>query len=906
MEPVGRSTELSTIGRLLSGEPGFRALLLEGEAGIGKTTLWRAGVVQAARGGALVLAAQPTTLESRVPYAALGDLVRDAPEGAVAGLSGRVGDALRSAALLAADDLVPSDRVVARGLADLLRSIAATTRLVVAIDDVQWLDEQSRVALAYALRRLTAGNARVLLARRQPTQGSTELEDALPGPDLDRLQIGPLSLSALRDLLLERLGAPLTRPLLVRILRASGGNPYYALEIARELDRSSTASPSDVTLPLDVTRLTVNRILRLPPETRSALLRLALSSRERGNGRSAALAPAIDHGVAQIEPDGSIGFTHPLVAAAVVESAGAGERREAHLALAARAGDALDRARHDALAADGPDPMAATAAAAACATAIQRANMTAALELAELALRLTPESDPVLRLERAFLYADRLDLAGSTPEACAVLDRAIDAAPPGSARSRALARLGYNSWRGGDLETGLAACRRALEETDDLDVLAEIHESLTWLNAADLDQARTSATRLVAIREQQGDPVPLARARLLEAYYAVVTGQPPQRETIEAEIAELASRNVLDYNPVPEMWTKFTDRLDDSRAIIAARLERARELHEEQFVLACLANLAELDTWRGDLAHAWALVGEASALADEITGSTYLGTLSCAAANLAAIAGRLDDGDRFAAEARRSVTEPIVDALSRAAGGAVAFAAGRLREADEAFTAATAILDGIGMREPARYRFHGDHVEVLVGLGELERASSLVERLERRLAVFERPWLAVVACRGRALVAAAAGDVERAVEAATAARLAAVALPMPLEQARTDLLLGRLLRRQKRRGAAREALEAALAVFEALPAPIWAVSARDELSRLGLSRTGADLTEAEQAVAAAAARGLKNREIADQLFMSPKTVEAHLARAYRKLGIRTRAELGARLGGGNGREKGVG
>ena len=142
---------------------------------------------------------------------------------------------------------------------------------------------------------------------------------------------------------------------------------------------------------------------------------------------------------------------------------------------------------------------------------------------------------------------------------------------------------------------------------------------------------------------------------------------------------------------------------------------------------------------------------------------------------------------------------------------------------------------------------------------------------------------------------ALSGALDPAIEAALAARKSAADLPMPFEQARTDLVLGRLLRRAKRRGAAREALETALATFEALPAPRWAERTRDELARLGLVRTDDELTEAEQAVASAAASGLRNREIAEQLFMSPKTVEAHLSRVYRKLGIRSRTALANRL-----------
>ena len=477
-----------------------------------------------------------------------------------------------------------------------------------------------------------------------------------------------------------------------------------------------------------------------------------------------------------------------------------------------------------------------------------------------------------------------------------MLEREIAAGRAGTDRARALTKLGWICWRDAELASGIEACQRALEETDDVEVRGETYETLTWLYEDELELAQESAKEMVLARQQQGDRGQIARSRLLEAYFRVVTGRSPPWQVFDTEIEVLARLELLDFNPVPEMWAKFTDRLDDSRAILASRLDRARELHDEQFIVACLFQLGEVDTWRGDLDAAAAAIREALLLSDELTGTTYLGSLHACAAGLAAITGRGEDADRHAHEAVRLGTKAITTALGDAAVGTAAFAAGRLGEADDAFVSATARLEAIGMREPARYRYHGDHLEALVGLGELERARELAERLEERAAVFPRPWIEVQAKRGRALVEAAAGHIEPALAAARSAREAAELLPMPFERARTDLVLGRLARRAKQRGAARQSLEAALEVFEKLPAPSWADAARGELQRLGLSRTGDDLTEVEQAVAGAAASGLRNREIAEQLFMSPKTVEAHLARVYRKLGIRSRAELGARLG----------
>lgn len=894
---VGRRAELAALGDLMAsdGGGGFSAIVLEGEPGIGKTTLWFAGVRFGAEAGARVLSARPTANESRLPYSALGDLLRAVEPAAVDFLAEPLRDAVRAAALLTQSTSPPDDRLVARGLADLLRKLAERERLVVAIDDVQWLDERSRSAIAYALRRLVPADARVLLARRPPAGTSTEIEDALPSTHVDLLVVGPLSLSALHEILLERTGTSLSRPLLVRVSRASGGNPYYALEIARELVRSGAQPSGTLRLPADVTRLTANRIIRLPDETRSELLRLALSARARAAVALPSLQPAIDDGVVEAEPDRGVRFAHPLVAAAVIDAATPGERRDAHLALASTEHDKVERARHQALAAIAPDPDSAEIAAAGSTLAAAQGNSASALELAELALQLTPREDIASRLERAREYAECLDAAGAAADGRAVLEREIAGAPRGLDRGRALVQLGWTCWRDDDLPSGIAACRRALEESDEPTLQAEAYETLIWLYEDDLEEACEAGRRLVSVREAQADPVLLPRSRLLAAYFALVAGYPPDRVAIEADIDELRRQNVLAQNPVPEMWAKFTDRLDDARAILEQRLGFAREAGDDQFLVACLFALGEVDTWRGDFAAARSAFDEALRLQDDLAGTIYLGSLHACASQLAALEGRVEDAERHAAEALPVSHKAVAAALAYSAVGFAALAAGKLREGDEAYTTATALLDRVGMREPARLRYHGDHLEVLVALGDIDRAQDLLARLEARLGVFPRPWLHVQVERGRALVAGAGGDLLGALAAAEAARSAAVDLPMPFERARCDFVAGRLLRRAKRRGAARATLESALAIFDALPAPDWAEAARGELARLGLSRTGDELTEAEQAVASAAAAGRKNREIAAELFMSPKTVEAHLARVYRKLGVHSRAELAGRL-----------
>jgi DNA-binding CsgD family transcriptional regulator len=193
--------------------------------------------------------------------------------------------------------------------------------------------------------------------------------------------------------------------------------------------------------------------------------------------------------------------------------------------------------------------------------------------------------------------------------------------------------------------------------------------------------------------------------------------------------------------------------------------------------------------------------------------------------------------------------------------------------------------------------FIPDAVEAMVALGRLDEAEPMIDRLERNGRRLDRAWMLAVGARCRGLLLAARGDVEAASSAARGAMVEHERLPMPFERARTELLLGQLERRQRRRDAAAATLRSALATFEQLGATLWAERARDELARTVSTRRRAEaLTVAEQRVAELAASGITNRDMAAALFITPKTVEANLTRIYRKLGIHSRAELGRLMG----------
>jgi DNA-binding CsgD family transcriptional regulator len=188
-----------------------------------------------------------------------------------------------------------------------------------------------------------------------------------------------------------------------------------------------------------------------------------------------------------------------------------------------------------------------------------------------------------------------------------------------------------------------------------------------------------------------------------------------------------------------------------------------------------------------------------------------------------------------------------------------------------------------------------DASEALIATGELERAARLTDALAGYGRAVDRPWALALSGRCRALLAAASGELDDAQAAAERALREHERLPMPFELARTLLVLGQLQRRRGERRAARGSLQRALALFERLGAPVWADKARAEARRIGVRHAPTELTENERLVSQLAATGSTNREIAARMFISRRTVEANLARAYRKLGIRSRAELGAAL-----------
>ena len=447
LEIVSREEELASIHAFIGEvQEGPAVLVLEGDAGIGKSTLWLAGVEQARAEGLIVLSSRPSEAERGLAHVGLSDLFEEVVDEVLPALSAPRRRALEVALLL---EEASGDSVDHRALGVAVRSalelLSERKPILVAVDDVQWLDPSSSSALAFALRRVAATDVRLLLARRlvdgaQPAG----LEQALGAERVQRLRVGPLSVGALHRFLRDRTDRSFARQTLLRIHERSGGNPFFALELARALgDDVEPLQPLPVPETLD--ELVRARISGLPASTREALaLASALGATpesflERAGVAPDELEPAFAAQVIERE-DGTIRFTHPLLSSALYPDL-AEERRNVHGRIAELVEDPLLRARHLALSTDTPDADVAGVLGAAADLAADRGASAVAAELAEQALRLTPADAGGERHRRALAAARAHQAAGEWTRARTIVSDLLAEAEIGSLRAEGLVVL---------------------------------------------------------------------------------------------------------------------------------------------------------------------------------------------------------------------------------------------------------------------------------------------------------------------------------------------------------------------------------------------------------------------------------------------------------------------------------
>ena len=854
-------------------------LVLTGDAGLGKSALWELAGSLAVERGALVLAATPGEGEERYSFSVLVDLFRDVDLAGVP-LTGPVRDALETVLLRGAGAGPVDPHVVSVGSLEVLTGLAVDRQVVLLVDDVQWADAVSVEALAFAARRPAQAPVQFVLTRRAGFARS-RLEAELVRRDLRYVEPRALTREETARLLSQELTLSLSPRVLSQVHEQCHGNPLFTLEVGRALlERGVPEIGASLGVPGEMAAMLGLRVRDLDPVQRTLLLAVALDPQlsERtlvGLVGADAVQRAADGGVVTVVDGGRVRAWHPLLASAAREEATPGARRELHRRLADLVERPEARLRHRALSLAAPDEDLAERLSEAAADAGERGALETALELAELALARTAD-DSTARPRRVLGLAERRGLASEAQQLTDFLGPEIQRMPHGPERGQAW--LMMLDGIVGTVANMDRIVDHALEECGDdsqvrgqaLDAKAFIAggikvsgvaQALAWADEA-VSLGAESQSRDWSLVHAGRPPVDTSggawRKRL------IWRGELAQAESaVRAAIA--AAEGAGRFQEAILLRTSITDvlvrsgRIEEARVVAGVREDQdltSREDPDKELLQA------QLEAAYGDPAAArdWAQLARDRALH---FGHVWIELEADRALALAA----LQSGEPAEAERR---LRGVFDRTVRA-----------------------------GVREPGMFPVTPELIEASALQGRLDEAREVLGWLEEVTTEQEHPWGAAMVSRSRLLL-----DLleESTTPAAAHARTVDVAAELSAlghrhDAARTHLVVGSTLRRHRQWGFARDHLLQAAERFEAIGAVGWAESARSELGRVGGRRPAGDgtLTPAELEVARLAAEGLANKQIARQMNVSVSTVEAQLTRAYAKLGVRSRAQLGARL-----------
>jgi DNA-binding CsgD family transcriptional regulator len=898
------------------------ALAVQGEAGAGKSTLWRAGIQTAATAGYRVLRSEPSASETDLSFAGLSDLLAGVLPLVAEQVPGPQLEALEIALLLRpASGEPPAARAVGLAVLAVLRGCLAEGPVLIAIDDAQWLDEASLEALTFALRRMPGGPLSLLVAARTEgaadpltagapplSHGWREVLAAIPAADL--IDVAPLDIWQVQNLLPPTVTAAQAR----EVARQSRGNPFWALQVSASLESIQSHVPP-------LARTLTDRLSRsLGSGAAAALgvvaaagrigLRDVLAVLDQLDDPAAAVDEAVLAGVV-IETGDRLSAAHPLIAAAAVESLPPGRRVQLYLRLAAASPNPERYAHFTALAAGpGPDSAVAEALDAAAAAAHARAGNAAAAQFATRSVLFTPESDQAALIRRRIRAGELLFLAGDmdlslgqlelldldrvatadleqalpllldltdyirgTAVATAIINHAVGAARAGGADDRrralvlALASDVVYGIPGGKRDAAIEAisCAEAAGAPAD----AALHRALVNLFIAKVTAAEGSDTGL------------LDRAARLEA------GLPPTR--------------LHDSADMHRGWCRYTEDLDTARTTLRGCIVRAKDLGDDWALATFSCFLATAEVLAGDYVAAAAAVDAADAAAAWYDWPPHPWhveprcELLIRDGDLDGAAGLVDESlpDDADASSTARITARFMGACLR---GKVSAWRGDHAATIRHLERAAWCADQLDWADPG-VRCGLDillaEAYVAVGrTGDAWRISAWLRELGGRL---DRPAPAGDAYRIDALLCAEAGDLDAAAVAARAAVDAHESSPLRPELARSLLVLGRIERRRRARRQSREVLARARQMAAEMGHRPLLAEIERELPRVAAGRSGSELTATERRVADLIAAGATNRDTAAMLFVSVRTVETHVASIYRKLGVRTRAELARRM-----------
>ena len=903
---VGREHELALLEGLLAEAVDGRsaAVVLRGEAGIGKTALLRYATARAQSLDFLVLRARGLETESELAFAGLGDLLLP-----IADLLARIPPPQAAAvrgALALGPPTTASRFAVCAGTLSVLGEAAEERPVLAVLEDAQWLDHSSAEALGFAARRLDREGIVMLLAVRE---GEPSAFDA---SGLEELSLAGLAPELGTQLLARAAGAPVPEEVARSLTAAVGGNPLALIELPATLSHGQLAGLEPLDSPPTVPSVTAafGRLVEALPDDSSTSLLVAAACdsadldlitracRELGVEADALLA-AEDAGLVTV--DSNVEFRHPLIRAAAYHAAPAGRRREAHRALAVVADDEPRRGWHLAAASQGDDEVAAAVLDAAAEDARARGGHAEAASALERAAGLTPPG-PV-RARRLLVAARDARNAGTTGKARRLLSEALPLDDEPRARAQVQhARGAVEMWGGAPRDAHrLLVAEAEIVEPHDADRAARMLTDAAWaaLMAADISSGIETGARARAVAERSGGATALSADAVL-GIALLLSGDAkraiPLLSRYHAARAEIEPPNRLEAIPTPSAQVlTWLEQYDEAREVAVAAVERARTQSALGALPYALTELSELDFRTGYWPSATANAAEAIRIAEETGQETVLAYALACLARLEAVKGD-EEGCRAHAARAIELGEHRIGAavgFGLSAVGLLELGLGRAKEAVQTLGLLSALAAERGLGEPNVVQWSSDFIEACIRADRKEDAERELLELESRVQETGRMWAAATAARCRGLLVEEP-EVTDAFEAALALH---ADVPAPFERGRTLLAYGERLRRSRRRTDARPQLREALAVFEKLGAEPWSARARWELTATGEAvgdRTASatdQLTPQELQVALVVAEGATNREAGAKLFLSPKTIEAHLGRIYRKLGVRSRTEL---------------
>jgi DNA-binding CsgD family transcriptional regulator/tetratricopeptide (TPR) repeat protein len=901
-DPIfGRERELARLERLVDGvsEHGA-ALLVRGEPGIGKSTLLAAASRRAEAAGMRMLRATGVQSEAQLPFAGLHQLVMP-----VLGHAEHL-PAPQRTALLAAFGMVEAevtDRfLVALALLEVLSDVAEQEPLLVVAEDAQWLDRSTVGVLAFVARRVEHEPIIVLAASREGEE--SPINDAgLPTLRLDGIDAEPAG--ELLDTHHWQL-APTVRG---QILEQAGGNPLALVELPVLLGTDERAGRSRLPSPLPLTehleRAFAAQTAGLPSDTRKLLLLAAVDDGgdlgeivaaaaviAGGEPTAEGFVPAIDARLVEVAGT-RIAFRHPLVRSAVYQAASLAERNAAHLALAEVLVDQPDRqVWHRAAAFVGSDESVAAALEAAARRARRRGAISVAIDALERAVELSEdrarkgrrlldaaelafERGSQGRVARLVAEAERLELGTAERHRATLIRAMFDFSVPADAAGlRDMLEVAVQAAQGGDVETAISLLTQAAQRchwaTPREGVRELVIGTAMQLGIGDEDPQLMLIMALA-------DPVRYG-ARILD----VLSRVPPDGggDANAARLFGLTASLIGDFEVAVPLLTAAVDGLRTQGRF--TWLSRMLAVRGWSYV-----HLGRWDLATPDVEEAVRLTEETGQLA---------GTSRARAdkAILAGMRGEAEEAEVLASEVERvMLPEGMNAALAHVqmARGLTALGTGRYSDAYEH------LIRVFEHGDPAWHVMSrcwaiGDLAEAARYSGHLEEARALLPEMEAILGETHAPRLRVALEYARPLLAEDE-EAEDLFRAALDADLAA----WPFARARLELSFGAWLRRQRRVAESRVPLRAARDAFDALGAAPWAERARHELRGAGVTsrprKRGAmdKLTPQELQIARMAASGLSNREIGQQLYMSHRTVGAHLYHVFPKLGVTSRGQL---------------